>query len=79
MSTETAMTICTLRRVDRRLDIEQARSLLATVADPDHGAQPVAAGRRPRWWPGGPPKRHTAGPDGLPPLGEVIAIFGWHR
>jgi len=56
---------------DRRLNIEQARSLLATVADPDHGAQPVAAGRRPRWWPGGPPKRPTAGPDGMP--GTVVA------
>ena len=55
----------------RRLDVEQARSLLAAVADPDHGAQPVAAGRRPRWWPGGPSKRPTAGPDGMP--GTVVA------
>ena len=55
----------------RRLNIEQARSVLATVADPDHGAPPVAAGRRPRWWPGGLPKRPAAGPDGMP--GTVVA------
>ena len=48
-----------------RLDIDRARGLLAKVATPDSAAELRGGGRRSRWRPG-LPKRHAAGPDGIP-------------